>query len=232
MAFYGEYVSAGERRARAKREVDKLLRLGKSIEPVVIEGRALAKNFWGQRWCSHLESFSDFSNRLPRGRTYVRNGSVCHLEIKDGQVEALVHGSSMYKIQVDIKPLDDRIWTSVKTQCVGRIETMLELLAGHFSKQVMEVVAHRHEGLYPLPKEIAFQCDCPDGARMCKHIAAVLYGVGHRLDSRPELLFLLRGVDAGELLGAPLALPSGSSEDLLDDDRLADIFGIELDEDA
>lgn len=233
MAFYGEYIPVGERRARAQRETEKLRGEGKSLDPVVIEGRALAKTFWGKRWCGHLESFSDFTNRLPRGRTYARNGSVCHLEVSEGHVEALVYGSSMYKVEVDIEPLDEQVWNSVKAQCVGRIATMLELLAGQFSDQVMEVVAHRHEGLYPLPREIRFRCNCPDGVRMCKHIAAVLYGVGNRLDSRPELLFLLRGVDPEELLGAPLSLPSsGDGEDHLEDDRLADIFGIEFDEDV
>lgn len=230
-AFWDPYVSVGQRKAKAGREITKLRKSGKAIYPVEIEGRLIARSFWGKRWCEHLESFSDFSNRLPRGRTYARNGSVCHLEMGEGLVEALVSGSAMYTVRITIAPLDQEKWSALKAQCVGRIASMLELLKGQLSDQVMGLVVDRTSGLFPLPREIKLGCSCPDGARMCKHLAAVLYGVGHRLDTRPDLLFVLRGVDPLELFSSQLALPTGATDDTLDESRLGDIFGIDLDED-
>jgi uncharacterized Zn finger protein/DNA-binding XRE family transcriptional regulator len=235
MAFWGEwgrYVPVAERRATARREMDKLRKKGKHIQPVTLDGRTIARSFWGKGWCAHLESFSDYANRLPRGRTYVRNGSVCHLDIRPGCIDAIVSGSELYNIDIRIKELKAATWASIKNTCAGHIGSMLELLQGKLSDQVMAIVTDRHQGLFPQPGEISFDCSCPDWAGMCKHIAAVLYGVGSRLDSQPELLFLLRGVDAQELIAAEMALPdaeAATAGDTLADDQLGAIFGIDLD---
>lgn len=224
------YVSVAEQRANALREMNKLRKKGKNIQPVQIEGRTIARSFWGKGWCDHLESFSDFENRLPRGRRYVRNGSVCHLDMRPGRIEAIVSGSELYNIRIDIEKLNPATWKSVKERCSGRIGSMLELLQGRLSDQVMAVVTDREHGLFPQSHEIELRCDCPDWVMMCKHIAAVLYGVGSRLDNRPDLLFLLRGVDAQELISTEMAVPAAvASRDGLDDDQLGDIFGIDLD---
>lgn len=238
MAFWGEwgrYVPVAERRAKARREIDKLRKKGKNIQPVTLDGRTIARSFWGKGWCDHLESFSDYANRLPRGRTYVRNGSVCHLDIRPGRIEAIVSGSELYNIDIRIKELQTATWTSIKDKCTGRIGSMLELLQGKLSDQVMAIVTDRRHGLFPQPGEIALDCSCPDWASMCKHVAAVLYGVGSRLDSQPELLFLLRDVDAEELIAAEMALPDAdavTAGDALADDQLGAIFGIDLDTEA
>src|SRR5499427_8579615 len=235
MAFWGEwprYVPVAERRAKARREMDKLRKKGKDIQPVNLDGRTIACSFWGKGWCDHLESFSDYANRLPRGRTYVRNGSVCHLDIRPGRIEAIVSGSELYNIVIRIKELKAATWASIKNKCSGHIGSMLELLQGKLSDQVMAIVTDRHHGLFPQPGEIALDCSCPDWADMCKHVAAVLYGVGSRLDSQPELLFLLRDVDAQELITAELALPNAAGAvtgDTLAADQLGAIFGIDLD---
>jgi len=211
-----------------------LRKKGVDIQPVEIDGRKIAKTFWGEAWCDHLESFSDYDNRLPRGRTYVRNGSVCHLEIKKGEVLAKVAGSELYNLRIKIKTLPKKKWNDVKQRCSGRIGSLLELLQGKLSSHVMEVVTDRNSGLFPLPGEISLNCDCPDWATMCKHVAAVLYGVGVRLDQQPELLFRLRGVDHEELIAADAeaavsaATSRGKSKRLAGDD-LSDVFGIELD---
>lgn len=233
MSFYSwrPYVSVTERRARARKEMEKLRKKGKDIQPVELDGRKIAASFWGKAWCDHLESFSDFENRLPRGRTYVRNGSVCHLEIKAGSIEAFVSGSELYKVAIEIKPLIHRTWDALKTKCQGQIGSVLELLQGRLSNHVMEVVSHREQGLFPQPDEIQLKCSCPDWATMCKHVAAVLYGVGSRLDHRPELLFVLRGVDAGELISAEVALPTGAAvaaEETIEEGALAGIFGVDI----
>ncbi len=236
MSWYGwrPYVSATERRARAARKLKQLERKGFAVQPVRTAGRAIARTFWGKAWCAHLEAFSDFSNRLPRGRTYVRNGSVCHLEIASGAVKANVIGSRLYDVEVAIKALPQKKWTAVKTRCAGQIGSVLELLQGRLSDKVMAVVTDRERGLFPLPAEIRLQCSCPDWADMCKHVAAVLYGVGARLDERPELLFLLRGIDHEELIAAGAgaamigAAKGRSRRRRIDSEALEEIFGIEL----
>ena len=224
------YVPVAARRAKALREMNKLRKKGKDIQPIEIEGRTIARSFWGKRWCEHLESFSDYANRLPRGRTYVRNGSVCHLAIQPGRIDAIVSGSELYNVTIRIDKLKAVVWKSVKTRCSGQIGSMLELLQGKLSQQVMGVVTDRDRGLFPKPGEIKLDCSCPDWATMCKHVASVLYGVGSRLDDRPESIFLLRGVDTAELIATEMALPGdAASDDALADDALAGIFGIDLD---
>ena len=224
------YVPVAARRAKALREMNKLRKKGKDIQPIEIEGRTIARSFWGKRWCEHLESFSDYANRLPRGRTYVRNGSVCHLAIQPGRIDAIVSGSELYDVTIRIDKLKAVVWKSVKTRCSGQIGSMLELLQGKLSQQVMGVVTDRDRGLFPKPGEIKLDCSCPDWATMCKHVASVLYGVGSRLDDRPESLFLLRGVDTEELIATEMALPGdAASDDALAADALAGIFGIDLD---
>ncbi|RKY10152.1 MAG: hypothetical protein DRP56_01645 [Planctomycetota bacterium] len=232
MSYYWRpYVSVAQQRAKAMKKIEKLRKQGKDIQPIEIEGRTIARSFWGKAWCEHLESFSDFKNRLPRGRRYVRNGSVCHLEIKKGQIEAIVSGSEVYKVAVDIKPLKSPLWKSIKRLCSGQISSMLELLQGRLSDSVMSIVTDRDKGLMPLPKEISLKCSCPDWAVMCKHVAAAMYGIGSRLDSRPELLFTLRGVNADELITDGIALPKLepiAAGNVIADDQISDIFGIEM----
>ncbi len=227
---WSPYIPVGVRRARARREMHKLRKQGRDIQPIEIEGRTIARSFWGKRWCEHLESFSDYASRLPRGRTYVRNGSVCHLAIQPGRIDAIVSGSELYDVTIEVDKLKAAVWKSVRTRCSGQIGSMLELLQGRLSQQVMGVVTDRARGLFPTPGEIGFDCTCPDWATMCKHVASVLYGVGNRLDEHPEALFLLRGVDVAELIATEMVLPGDApTDDALADDALAGIFGIDLD---
>jgi uncharacterized Zn finger protein len=227
------YVPVAERRRKALKKMDALRKKGVDIQPITIDGRKIATTFWGAAWCDHLESFSDYANRLPRGRTYVRNGSVCHLAIDKGKIEAKVSGSELYTVQIAIKTLPPKKWSDVKRRCTGQIASLIELLQGNLSAGVMEVVTDRANGLFPLPGEISLKCSCPDWAVMCKHVAAVLYGVGARLDHKPELLFKLRGVDHEELIAADAeaalsaATAGGTSKRLAAAD-LSDVFGIEL----
>jgi len=231
---YGQwapYVPVAERRRQAKAQMQKLKKKGLDVQPIELEGRKIAKSFWGIAWNDHLESFGDYANRIPRGRRYVRNGSVCHLEIQKGKIEAMVSGSSIYRVNITIDSLPKKKWHTVKSKCVGQVGSILELLQGKLSSSVMKVVTDQASGLFPAPKEINLNCDCPDGAYMCKHIAAVLYGVGARLDNAPELLFKLRNVDHEELIITDIDLttkPSKGSRRRIADDSLADVFGIDL----
>ena len=194
------YVSVAERRRTAERQLKKLRKNGQAVSPVTIEGRTIARTFWGKAWCNNLEGYRDYENRLPRGRTYVRNGLVVDLQISTSEIKALVSGSSVYKVVVTIKGLAPRLWRSICTDCAGGIDSLVELLQGRFSNGVMERFCRQERGLFPKSSEIRFSCTCPDGAYMCKHVAAALYGVGARLDERPELLFRLRAVDENDLV--------------------------------
>lgn len=229
---YPEYVSAAERRRRAERKVEELRREGRAPSPVLVEGRELATTFWGKAWCDHLESLADLATRLPRGRSYVRNGSVIDLEISRGEVRALVSGTDVYRSVVRIRPLDAARWRDVRRACAGRIATVVELLAGELSSSVMAVLCDRERGIFPGARELELECSCPDQARLCKHLAAVLYGVGARLDRAPELLFTLRGVDLAELVadaaGAGALAGAAPAEAALPRERLGELFGIEL----
>jgi uncharacterized Zn finger protein len=238
MAFrWAPYIPVSARRRSAEQALARMRKDGVQTQPVNIEGRLIARTFWGKAWCRHLESYSDFENRLPRGRTYVRNGSVCHLEIQRGRISAKVQGSSMYDVTVDIRPLPHPAWKSIKERCTGKIASLLDLLQGRLSAGVMQVVADREHGLFPSPREIRMSCSCPDWATMCKHVAAVLYGVGARLDEKPELLFLLRGVDHEELIDARAeaavqAVVSGGKRRRIAEKDLGAIFGVEIDSGA
>jgi uncharacterized Zn finger protein len=227
------YVNVAQRRKNAERETAKRAKKGHHCRPIHIEGLKIARTFWGKAWCDHLEEFCDFENRLPRGRTYVRNGSVIDLCIETGEVTALVMGSELYKVKIKIAPLASDVWAELKTACAGQIGSVIELLQGKLSDSVMQVVAQPQRGLFPLPGQIKLDCSCPDWADMCKHVAATLYGVGARLDHEPELLFKLRGVDEAELIsqaGDITKLDKGGSgkRRTLSADALSDVFGIEL----
>lgn len=229
------YVSVAQKRKQAEKSAAKLVKSGVKVSPVRPEGRAIAKTFWGKAWCDHLESLSDFENRLPRGRTYIRNGSVIHLSVDDGKIEALVQGSSLYEVRIDIRTVSEQKWQDILKNCSGQIASMIELLQGKLSSGVMQTITDQKEGLFPLAKEITLQCSCPDWAGMCKHIAAVLYGVGTRLDNEPELLFKLRKVDHSELINkASLRVPpqSGGKAKVIQDQDLSNLFGIDIEEEA
>lgn len=244
MARYGEsrrydyggfapYVPVAKHRKQAEEKVARLRKKGRAISPVRIEGRAITRTFWGKAWCDNLEAYSDYSNRLPRGRSYVRNGSVIDLQIGKGEITALVSGSSVYTVSVSIKALEKDRWKAVIGQCSGQIDSLVELLQGKFSRGVMEIITCRQRGLFPAPKQIEMDCSCPDGAVMCKHVAAVLYGVGARLDERPELFFELRNVDQSELITAASAATvttrTAQPDKTLKSGDLSALFGIELD---
>ena len=227
------YVSVAARRAQAARELARLQKKGRTISPVAIEGRKIARTFWGEAWCDNLERYSDYANRLPRGRTYVRNGSVVDLQVGSGRVTALVSGSTMYDVKVTIGPVSRVRWSAICRDCSGAIDSLVELLQGRFSKGVMTRLCEEGAGLFPSPKDIHFTCSCPDWASMCKHVAAVLYGIGARLDHQPELLFTLRKVDQQDLIaeaGSDLSKkgkrPAGVK--VLESDDLSGMFGIEM----
>jgi len=226
------YIPVAERRRLAAKKIAKLKRAGRKISPVEIAGRKITTTFWGGAWSHNLESYSDYANRLPRGRTYLRNGSLVDLQIEAGRVRALVSGSEIYQVEIEIKRLAKARWRRIKGQCANQVDSLVELLQGSLSKGVMEIVTRKGSGLFPSPREISLDCSCPDWATMCKHVAATLYGVGARLDHRPELLFTLRGVDPAEMVEAAIDLPITVSRSrrgrVLESGDLSSVFGVDI----
>lgn len=233
---YREYVPVARKISQGRKLADSVAKKqGREASPVTIAGRKLATTFWGQAWCENLEAYSDYANRLPRGATYVRNGSVVDLVIKSGRIEAIVAGSDPYTVKIDISSLDKATWKTIKQDCTTEIDSLLDLLSGKFSDGVMQRLTRQKDGLFPAPSEIKMKCSCPDGSYCCKHLAAVMYGVGSRLDNQPELLFTLRDIDPQELVSHAVSKGSLQNEltkspGTLDDQDLGALFGIELDQ--
>jgi uncharacterized Zn finger protein len=237
--YYGgfQHQSVAERRKKAEEVVRQKQRKGEKIEPVQLEGRKIATTFWGKAWCDNLESYSDYANRLPRGRSYVLNSGVVDLKISAGRVAALVQGTSLYKINIEIEKLSAQRWEKFKRENAGKVTNLLDLLQGKLSKDILANITERGSGLFPSPKEIKLSCSCPDWAGMCKHVAAALYGVGARLDAKPELFFTLRGVDMHELVvaastGATQPLAGIEDTSALAGEDLSALFGVEVEMDA
>jgi len=236
--YYGgwaPYVPVAERRRKAALAMQKLAKKGAVVSPVTLEGKKIATTFWGKAWCDNLESYHDFENRLPRGRTYVRNGSVVDLQIGPNEVTAMVSGSEIYKVKISIGEVVKAHWKSICADCSGGIDSLVELLQGRLSKGVMERICRQGTGLFPKPSEIRFSCSCPDYASMCKHVAAVLYGVGSRLDVKPELLFLLRSVNEKDLVAdigkaLPMSKHGPAAGKVLETEDMAALFGLDMGE--
>ncbi len=241
MSFWGfpRYISVGEKQQRAKKKLEQLMKKNKDIQPVRIEGTAIAKTWWGKAWNKNLEAYADYSNRIGRGRSYVRCGSVLDLQIQEGHVKSLVQGSDSepYSIVIKIKALEKDIWKEIKDFCAGKLDSLQELLMGKFPNDLGEMFTTCGRGLFPSPKEIDFDCSCPDFASMCKHVAATLYGVGARLDHAPNLFFLLRKIEIGDLISETmrdkteelLTLAEKKSQRILEGQDLSSVFGIEMD---
>ena len=235
------YVSVAERRESGLRHAATLAGKGRALRPAMaaIRGRRLAATFWGRAWCDNLTAYASMLNRLDRGRAYLRNGLVIDLQIEAGRVTALVSGSDLYEVRIDIAPVPRGRWSSLVKACAGKIDSVVELLAGRLDESVMAHVCRQGTGLFPAPAEIGYACTCPDGAGggwLCKHVAATLYGVGVRLDEDPEMLFRLRQVAHADLLarataglvaGAPA---SRSGRRLIAADQVSALFGIDLDD--
>ena len=231
--YFAPYVLVAEKQERNKKMAMKLAKKNKSLKPVVLKDRTIVSTFWGKAWCNNIESYQDYANRLPRGRSYVRSGAVLDLQITEGKVSALVAGSAStpYKITIEIQPLPPHKWMALKKKCIGKIDSLLVLIQGKLPQEILQEFCSKETGLFPSPKEIKMSCSCPDYADLCKHIAAVLYGIGARLDEDPSLFFTLRKINGNDLLGADAASSLAEGvESEISDENLENIFGVTFDE--
>ncbi len=237
---FPRYVSVGEKAAKSARKLEQLRKKNPDIRPILIEGRAIARTWWGKSWNINLEGYADYSNRIGRGRSYVRHGAVLDLRIEPGKVESLVQGSRArpYKVTVKIKPIEKRIWRNIVSACEGRLESLERLLAGKFPKALGEIFMARGKGLFPSPEEIEFDCSCPDWAYMCKHVAAALYGIGARLDQDPGLFFKLRKAAIKDLVARAvkdksrklLTKAGKKGKRVIPEADVGDLFGIDMED--
>jgi len=239
---FPKYVSVAEKKAKAAKKLKQLQKKNSDIQPVIIEGNSLANTWWGKAWNSNLTKYADFSNRVGRGRSYLRHGAVLDLKIDSGTVSALVQGSLSipYKVEISIKKITQNNWKNIKDACHGKIDSLQELLQGKFPKALAEIFTSKNQGLFPSPAEIQFSCSCPDWAYMCKHVASALFGIGSRLDENPMLFFKLRGVDGNELVKQAvkdntnklLEKAKNKTSRVLEDINISDLFGIDMESDS
>lgn len=228
-------ISVEELRAKAEISSQKAASKGKGMEPVNIVGKGISQSWWGQSWCTNLERYADYENRLSRGKRYVRSGAVIDLRIMKGKIIARVQGSrkAPYKVEIHISPLKEESCQNIMSACSNKIDSLESLISGDFPDEFKTLFTN-DEGLFPNPKEISFQCSCPDWALMCKHVAAVLYGIGARLDDNPFLFFTLRGIDVDQLIDTTIANKvelmlshtDVKSDRILENSFIHDIFGI------
>lgn len=243
MADWGEYpryVAVAERRARNDAQLARLRKQHPQVSPVVIQGRKLARTWWGQAWNDNLESYQDLRYRLDRGRSYVRHGAVLDLRLEPGRVHALVQGSrnDPYEVSIAIEPLPAAVWQGLVRDAQGRLNSLADLAGGRFPRDLADLFTARGKGLFPAPKEIRMQCSCPDYATLCKHLAATLYGVGSRLDEDPTRFFVLRQVEVADLVTAAVSERSREllekaekeSKRALGGGDLGELFGIDLED--
>ena len=239
MAFwsFSKYVRKAEKKAKAEKKLIQL-KNKQDVRPVIIEGSVIARTWWGKAWNKNLESYADYTNRIGRGRSYVRCGAVLDLQVHPGEIKALVQGSRAkpYSINIRIKKLNKNTWQQITSACAGKLESLEELLTGKFPKALEETFMQRKTGLFPSPREIEFDCSCPDWASMCKHVAATLYGVGARFDEDPTLFFTLRGVAMVDLIKWTVAnkvedllhKASQKSSRIIEGADLSSVFGLDL----
>lgn len=210
---------------------------GRILHPISVKTRAIVKTWWGKAWCENLERYADYANRIERGKRYVRTGTVIDLNIESGKVLAKVQGSrkTPYNVSIRISPLSEEKCQSIMRRCGRKLENLQALLRGDFPADMQELFRGK-DGLFPNPREISLDCSCPDRAIMCKHIAAVLYGVGVRLDENSVLFFTLRGIDVERFVDTTLGnrveqMLVGfedvrkKSRRIIEEDALKDLFG-------
>lgn len=233
---YYDYKPISKTKADSAKALEKLMKQNPNTSPVIIEGRKIANTWWGSAWNNNLESYADYSNRIGRGKSYVKSGMVLDLQIEAGVVTGLVLGSrkSPYHITVKIDKIPDKKWNKIVEQCSHKIASMAELVEGKFPNEFAELFLQQGQGLFPSLKEIRFDCSCPDWADMCKHVAAVLYGIGARFDNDPMLFFKLRDIDFTKLLkksidekiDCMLKNADKKSKRVIDDADISELFGV------
>lgn len=228
---WDRYTNNDQRAAAKPRALAKLKQeLGRELQPIDVKSKAIAKSFWGKAWCKNLENYADYDYRLERGRSYLRSGAILDLTIEPGIVRAFVLGGELYQIEIIFKPCSSERWQKLQAACADEVSSLLDLLSGQLSEAVMAALINPDYGLFPKARGMVLSCTCLDVARVCKHLAAVLYGIGARLDEAPELLFTLRDADMHGLVVEKTTsiLANKDGLDSAEASALGELFGIDL----
>jgi uncharacterized Zn finger protein len=236
MDEFGEfpgYTSVKSIAKMAAKAANELRAQGYQLDPVMLTSKGpkgLATSTWGRAWCRHLETYADSLPLLPRGRSLLRNGSVIDLNVETAVIDAKVCADRVYHVTIKTHVCPEETWHSIKQFAAGSVASITELLQGRIPAALMAALTEPERGILPTPDAIRFSCDCPQWADFCEHCAAALYGVGVRLDERPELLFTLVGVDPEEIIASSIssATAAASPDQALKQDDLGDLFGIDL----
>ena len=228
------YTTMDDLKRLAKKSTERLTKKGLILEPVHLVGNKIAKNWWGISWIDNLEKYSDYINRLPRGKKYLKSDCILDLKIKKGRIDAIVQGSSSkpYEVCVHIKVLNKEKIEDIVQLCENKIESIENLINGKFPDTLKEVFIGKN-GLFPSPNEIEFDCSCPDYASLCKHVASVLYAIGAKFDTDPRLFFELRGIDVNQFIKKAvdnsiekLLVEKKKSERVIAEEDMDRLFGI------
>ena len=229
------YTTADEVHSSSSRTLADARKKGLDYHPVVIDGKQIARTWWGKSWCANLERYADYANRLPRGRSYVRNNAVVDLVLEENRARAKVQGSSLYYVDIRFDPLKPKKEKELGKACSEQIQNIEQLLSGSFPESLKDLLFSR-DALFPSPGEIHFHCSCPDWAYMCKHVAAVMYGIGARLDDEPIRFFDLRGIQTDDFIAkavenrveSMLNHAACKSSRIIDNDELQSLFGLDI----
>ena len=169
--------------------------------------------WWGTRWIGALEALGAvYANRLPRGRTYARQGRVANLTVRPGRVTAQVHGrrTRPYRVTLTLPAFDAATWDGVLQALASEVRHTAALLDGRMPDDIDDVLQACGVSLFPQPRELSTSCSCPDAANPCKHVAAVHYTLAQTFDDDPFLLPELRGRDSDQLLAGLRAQRAGT----------------------
>lgn len=167
--------------------------------------RPFGLTWWGKAWVDALEHRARLDpNRLGRGRSYARRGSVLDLRVDPGVVSATVQGSRVtpYEVTVRIRAFSGDEWDAVLDVVSAQIGRVAALLDGELPPEVVDDAQAAGLELLPDAGEVKTACNCPDFAVPCKHSAAVCFLIADALDEDPFVLLLLRGRRRDELMSA------------------------------
>jgi uncharacterized Zn finger protein/superfamily II DNA or RNA helicase len=176
--------------------------------------KSYGTTWWGKQWLQALENI-DYSNRLPRGRTYANKGLVQNLHIQGNAITAQVQGSmpKPYKISLTVPVFDAKAQENLLRIVTENPLFLSKLLNRELPPELNE--ACHKQGIHIFPRrwdDLKGTCSCPDYAVPCKHLAAALYIVANEIDKNPFVVFDLHNFKLVEALQT-----AGYTEDAQED---------------
>jgi SNF2 family DNA or RNA helicase/uncharacterized Zn finger protein len=154
------------------------------------------QTWWGKQWLNALSNI-DYSNRLPRGKTYANKGAVMDFSIKNHLISAKVQGSERkpYKQDISLQAFTKKEAEIIIETIAENMVVLAALLSRQIPKELDRLLKEQNIQLFPNDwRSLNMKCSCPDYAVPCKHLAAVVYLLANEIDKNPFNLFELRGL--------------------------------------